>query len=96
MTHDYHDSLPGYDPEQLLVDGCRECEARASSFTHGIDMLDPARFARAWHRAHVWQASGLPNVSRAELPMLAALAAVQYQLAAAGALNLLNAQGVLA
>lgn len=80
MSHDYHEALPGYDPDQLLVDGCAECEMRAGFADHGIGNLDPARFRHACIRARMWQRDGLANISDAELPMLTVLAAVEAQL----------------
>jgi hypothetical protein len=82
MTHDNHDTLPGYTPGQLLHAGCGECEARARQPGGGIAHLDRVRFARAWGRAALWQAGGgaLPDLDAAEMPMLGALWAVQTQL----------------
>jgi len=80
MVHDYHESLPGYDPEQILHDGCGECEARAKSRNHGLATLDQQNFARAWARAAEWNQQGLRNVSAAEVPILDVLWAVQCQL----------------
>jgi hypothetical protein len=80
MTHDYHQGLPGYHPDQLLIDGCEECEDRAKHPDHGIAELDAARFRAAWARAAEWQRHGLPSLSSAEAPMLLALWAVQVQL----------------
>ena len=80
MTHDYHDNLPGYDPAQILHDGCAECEARAKLDSHGISELDSRNFARAWLRAADWNQRGLTNISKTEAPMLNALWSVQVQL----------------
>lgn len=82
MSHDYHDDLPGFSPDQLLHAGCGECEARAEKPDGGIGHLDPARFAHAWWRASVWKgnAGNLPDLDGAEIRMLAALWAVQVQL----------------
>lgn len=79
-AHDYHDRLPGYDPAQILHDGCRECEDRAALDDYGISTLDRGNFARAWQRAVTWQRTGLPDGSHAEMPLLHALWAVQVQL----------------
>jgi len=84
MAHDYHEGLPGYDPKQILHDGCSECEWRARHHDHGISFLDRDSFARAWLRAAQWYRQGLPNMSVAEIPMLSALWAVQVQLARYG------------
>jgi hypothetical protein len=80
MTHDYHDALPGYSRQQVLHDGCRECEARAASADHGISKLDKHRFASAWARAAEWNQKGLPDVASAEVPMLRVLWSVQLAL----------------
>jgi hypothetical protein len=70
MSHDCHERLPGFDPQQILVDGCRECEARSKWNDHGISSLDAERFATAWHRAREWQTQGLSTISDAEIPLL--------------------------
>jgi hypothetical protein len=77
MSHDYHEGLPGFDPQQILVDGCLECETRSRWSDHGICSLDRERFAEAWVRAHQWHMKRLDNVSDAELPLLETLASVQ-------------------
>ncbi len=78
--HDYHDGLPGYSPDQILHDGCGECEHRAKSDDHGIAHLDHRNFYRAWLRAVEWNMRGLTDLARAEIPMLNALWAVQVKL----------------
>lgn len=78
--HAYHEGLDGYHEDQILHDGCLECEDRAVSRNLGIAYLDKARFARAWARAAQWNHAGLDNLSKAEVPMLDALWAVQCQL----------------
>lgn len=84
-AHDYHDALLGYDPRQLLVDGCAECERRGKDVALSITSLDPPRFCRAWRRAYDLAASrgnhaAVGPVSSCEAPMLDALWAVQVQL----------------
>lgn len=78
--HDYHEGLPGYSPDQILHDGCGECEDRAVSRNHGIAFLDRGNFARAWARAEEWNRTGLPDIAKSEVPMLDVLWAVQCQL----------------
>lgn len=86
MSHDYHDALPGYDPRQILHDGCAECEQRGANVGDAICRLDTERFARAWRRAYDdyatagegYEATG--PISEAERPLLFALWAVQIQL----------------
>jgi hypothetical protein len=77
MMHDYHDGLPGFHPDQILHDGCGECEHRAARDDHGLSNLDMGSFARAWARAAEWNKHGLPTLSRAEAPLLQMLWAVQ-------------------
>jgi hypothetical protein len=81
MTHDNHEALPGYHPDQILHDGCGECEERAQSADHGIGGLDVPAFRRAWERAATWKREGLPSIAYAEIPMLSVLWAVQCQVA---------------
>lgn len=80
MSHDAHESLPGWHPGQLLVDRCGECEMRSGMRDLGISALDPQRFALAWKRAAEWGSEESGAYSRAEMPMLGALFAVQVQL----------------
>ena len=78
--HSYHEGLPGYSPTQILHDGCEECEARSRETAGGVARLDKWNFARAWARAAEWNNGGLPDLARAEMPLLNALWAVQVQL----------------
>lgn len=78
MSHDAHEALPGYHPEQLLVDGCGECESRSTGAA--IAHMDPERFGRAWKRAVAWNREGAPAVSQAECGVLSALWSVAVQL----------------
>lgn len=80
MSHGYHEGMPGYHPDQLLTDGCEECEQRAARDSRGIAQLDTYRFARAWRRATQFGYGQAPHVSRAEAPLLNTLWAVQLQL----------------
>lgn len=79
MSHDYHEALPDYSPNQILIDGCAECEERARRDDRGIGNLDPANYRRALDRAYLLERVGLPDASVAELPLLHVLASVQYQ-----------------
>jgi len=36
MSHAYHDALPGFDPRNILTDGCSECEERAANPLDGL------------------------------------------------------------
>jgi hypothetical protein len=85
-VHAFHDELPGYHPDQLLVDGCPECEARAKDVDLAIAHLDGKWWAQAWLRAADQIASTPPSGERggprsdAETPLLRALWGVQVQL----------------
>jgi hypothetical protein len=80
MSHDYHQGLPGYHPDQLFHDGCYECEQRASRFE--IDHLD---IREAWMRAYYFErgSRGRPvdfgPVSVAEAHILRTLWKIQVQ-----------------
>jgi hypothetical protein len=80
--HAHHENLPGYHADQILHDGCPECENRASSRNLGLASIDRTRFARAWLRAAQWNRGRLDDstLAKAEIPMLDALWAVQCQL----------------
>lgn len=80
-AHDYHDILPGYHADQILHDGCGECEFRASDLSTAIGSLDHVNFIRAKRRAIDWNtASGVAlHISKAEVPLLRVLWAVHLQ-----------------
>lgn len=90
MSHDYHPELAGWHEEQLLVDGCRECEWRALDIIAALGHMDGSTFEHAWHRAADWQARTLTarraerpyaeHLSQAEMPVLRFLWGVQVQL----------------
>jgi hypothetical protein len=80
VSHDAHDTMPGYNPDQILHDACTECEARAEQPDHGLSRLDSGNFTRAWERAAAWQKNGTLDISYAEMDMLRTLWAVQVQL----------------
>ncbi len=80
MTHDYHEGLPQFSEEQILHDGCGECEERGKRVWVGIAHLDQRNFARAWQRAAAWNKGGLPDISVAESDVLRTLWAVQLKL----------------
>ena len=90
MVHDYHEGLEGYDPRQLLHDGCAECESRGKDVGKAIVLLDSENFARAWKRAYDWEATNgggwevVGPISQAERPLLAALWSLQIQFQRAG------------
>ncbi len=80
-SHDYHRSLPGFDPRQIFVDGCKVCERRGADLPVGITLLDGDHFRKAWQRAVDWQSSGSVGlVSEAETPALRMLYAVAVML----------------
>lgn len=76
MIHEPHTILLGYDKRQIFFDGCRECESRGANPIDGMMTLDSDRFARAWHRAAMWNDSAaddgtqLGETSEAERPLL--------------------------
>lgn len=85
MSHVYHEGLEGYDPRQILHDGCPECEHRAESVERALGNMDAARFEKAWRRAYDQFSSQSENVdlgsrSKAEMPVVTALWAVAIQL----------------
>jgi hypothetical protein len=80
MSHNHHQSLPGYSPNQILIDGCAECEHRSARPDHGLNNLNPQNFERAWYRAARSGKEGLPDASMADRPLLNLLWAVQVQL----------------
>lgn len=80
MSHIYHNDLPGYHEDQVLHDGCPECEHRSASVDIALSYLDAQNFDRAWRRAAEWRIDGLDNLSHAEMPLLDALWGVQIQL----------------
>jgi hypothetical protein len=81
MAHDYHQALPGYSDDQILHDGCGECEARGKAVSRAITSLDKGRFALAWKRAADWNLTvGAVFVSKAERELLETLWAVQLRL----------------
>lgn len=78
MSHAYHDALDGYHPNQILHDGCQECEQRAENVERALANLDHNRFEKAWRRAFDAfgsRGAGVPLTerSRAEMPLLTAL-----------------------
>lgn len=78
--HAYHDGLPGYSPNQILHDGCSECEIRSEQTAGGLTYLDRTNVAKAWARAAEWNQNGLPDIARAEVKLLNTLWVVQCQL----------------
>lgn len=64
MSHAHHEQLPGYDPGNLLHDGCPECEARAADMLHGLLHLDHNRVRQAWADMLAEKWSGGHGISR--------------------------------
>jgi len=86
-AHDYHDALPGFDPAQILHDGCGECERRSRDVALALDVMDMPTFRRAWRRAYDHWASegnGTGELSQAEYPLLHVLWVLQVLLARHG------------
>jgi hypothetical protein len=82
QSHVHHPSRTGYDPHQIWVDLCPECEERSKNLPMALMELDPVRFREAWLRAFWWQPDGDTSLklSRAELPLLKQLWAMQVAL----------------
>jgi hypothetical protein len=70
MTHTAHASCPYYDANQILVDGCAECEALATHPATVIGHMTKQEFEHAWERAVKYERLGLPTASYAEAPVL--------------------------
>lgn len=47
-VHAYHDGLAGFDPRNVLHDGCEECESRAAAGIDGVLALDGANRLQLW------------------------------------------------
>lgn len=75
--HAPHDALPGYDPGNILHDGCEECEERAAAPLLGLTALDHRNFRQAWADmlAEKWSGGeGLSrNVSECDYRLMGAL-----------------------
>jgi hypothetical protein len=86
MSHDYHETLEGFHPDQLYIDGCGECATKSANVERAIAGLDESRFLAAWLRAADQMAHTPPSGDRggersmSEAPMLHALWAIQVQL----------------
>ena len=81
MMHDYHEGLPGFHPEQILHDGCGECERRGKDPNLALEHLDRGNFNRAWVRAAEWQKySRAEHIAVAETELLRTLWMVQVRL----------------
>lgn len=78
MTHDHHQTLPGYDERQIWVDHCSECEGRSKRLPFSLPSLDAASYIRAKLRASDWsEGVEIGFVSEAELPLLEILSCIQ-------------------
>jgi hypothetical protein len=80
VSHNPHHAHPGYSPDQVLYDGCGECDRRAASMDHGLSTLDMNAFERAWERAADWQRKGLRDTADNEVPLFRMLVSVMTQL----------------
>lgn len=80
-VHDYHEELPGFHPDQILHDGCGECEERGKVAHRAIVALDHDNYQRAWRRAIQWNEAGGGglHIARAEALLLETLWAVHCQ-----------------
>lgn len=69
-THDYHEGLPGYHPDQVLRDGCAECERRGKDPLKALLHMDRERFAKAWQRAIDYDRGTAEHVAVCERDLL--------------------------
>lgn len=76
-VHDPHESLPGFDAQQIWHDGCRVCEARGALVM--LEKLDRGSFRWAWYRAGLFQLGQAEHVARAEVKLLDLLGVLQNQ-----------------
>lgn len=86
-SHAYHQELDGYHEDQVLHDGCSECEHRAKHLDVALAVMDPERFDKAWKRAAAVYGNpgeGDYHLAKAEEPVLQALYGVQVQLQRVG------------
>jgi hypothetical protein len=76
--HDLHKG----DPRQVLSDGCGLCERRSREPHLAIEPLSTAEFPAAWARAAEWHRHGGAKLglSRAEMPVLRFLWAIEVQM----------------
>ena len=72
MTHVYHEALPGYSADDVLHDGCPECDARAADPRIGLSHLDDRNRIRMWAkmRAYHFQGGGVDPVSQNDLQVM--------------------------
>jgi hypothetical protein len=82
--HDDHASLRYYDPSQILVDSCQECEWNSTHPAATIINMDAETFQRTWKRAIDYERLGNPAVSYTEIPILTLLWGVARQLETRG------------
>ena len=85
-AHDYHPSLPGFHPDQVLVDGCIECERRSKDLRLAITHMDDERFERACTRALAVERRGLDTCSATERRVYDVLAPIVARLTKQGLL----------
>lgn len=82
-VHDYHQGLPGYHPNQILHEGCRECEHRGQRPRVALTHLDQSNFRRAWERAAQWNYGQLEagdHIAVTEVELLETLWSIQILL----------------
>jgi len=70
-VHEYHESLLGFHPSQVLRDGCPLCERRGKDPLVAVAHMDSDRFAKAWARMQAWDRDedGL-HLARCELKLM--------------------------
>lgn len=70
MSHVYHEELPGYSAEQILHDGCPECEHRGKHPFDAVAHLDTTSFRRLLVRSGMFDNGKLDDVADCEVELL--------------------------
>lgn len=83
-SHNWHESHPGYHPEQVVHDNCGTCFERGRNPWLAISCLEAEDFEAAWKRAVAWNAGEVSNASENEIPVLQVFLAFTAQLGKRG------------
>ena len=84
--HVIHEDLPGYSRDQILFDGCAECEGRRDPLA-ALNAYEDHVIEDAWERAVTWRRGMTPlHISETEVPLLETIAAFATLLDRAGVL----------
>ena len=71
MMHAHHETLPNYNSNAILHEGCEECESRAG--LDGLLQLDWKNSQLAVRRAIAWNRYGLRDTNAVEIKLLRAV-----------------------